>query len=611
MSNSGKVTLENSIKGDIDLELIGNSVQPTTTGKNIFDESKAVTGRINPDNGELLPETSYISSDYIEVQEGETYFQSGSGDGYYRAFYDMNKKFTSIPTKGVFKITVPVGSKFLRISGRKERFGDWQLEKGDKATPYEPYTGGKPSPRPDNPQEIKSTGRKSKNLFDINYFKDKSNLKTLQYEGFTLLGIICNVKPNTNYTLSANITEAQYNLNIANKGTRFSLTSSPARTLMSNDDGTLCIGLFNTTADAVNMDDFMQQYKNIQLEEGDTATCYEAYSDKYLLDVKVTGKNLFPYSNDFSNWSKFTNDSYFGSVTSDESGIKAEALKPYAKIVSPAFKLKPNTKYTVSAMIDTKDKSLNIGVRIFKNLNVSDYLKQIVIARRKSTNTPQKVSATFTTDDLKDVNEVYLQLDCSWSDTVLPTIVTFYDIQLELGNNATNYEPYTEQTLTLTSDRPITKWDRLVEQGGQYGWLYQSEVKEYRGENSVSLYDSGFYFLLNNKKITKGEGYCSELKQYVYYEKNPCISFDMAQNTYVYTLNTQEIYGSSVSEIKEYLKIHPLHLVYKTEATEFAPLSESEQTQLRNLHSYNGTTNIMVDSGEVECGIKVAYKQKK
>lgn len=75
--------------------------------------------------------------------------------------------------------------------------------------------------------------------------------------------------------------------------------------------------------------------------------------------------------------------------------------------------------------------------------------------------------------------------------------------------------------------------------------------------------------------------------------------------------NPQEIYGSSVSEIKEYLKIHPLHLVYKTEATEFVPLSEFEQTQLRNLHSYNGTTNIMVDSGEVPCGIKLTYRKEK
>ena len=157
MEGIGSLMLPNSLKAPLErLELIGNSTQLTTTGKNLFDENKAVTGRINPDNGELLPETSYISSDYIEVQEGETYFQSGSGDGYYRAFYDMNKKFTSIPTKGVFKITVPVGSKFLRISGRKERFGDWMIEKGDKATPYEPYTGGKPSPSPEYPQEIKS-----------------------------------------------------------------------------------------------------------------------------------------------------------------------------------------------------------------------------------------------------------------------------------------------------------------------------------------------------------------------------------------------------------------------------------------------------------------------
>lgn len=183
-----------------------------------------------------------------------------------------------------------------------------------------------------------------------------------------------------------------------------------------------------------------------------------------------------------------------------------------------------------------------------------------------------------------------------------------YEVDVKIANAEQNWSK--EQTLTLTSDRPLTKWDRLVEQGGQYGWLYQSEVKEYRGENSVSLYDSGFYFLLNNKNITKGEGYCSELKQRVPYEKNPCISFNMASNTYAYTLNTQEIYGSSVSEIKEYLKIHPLHLVYKTEATEFVPLSESEQTQLRNLHSYNGTTHITVDSGEVPCGIKLTYRKE-
>lgn len=54
-------------------------------------------------------------------------------------------------------------------------------------------------------------------------------------------------------------------------------------------------------------------------------------TQKYEVDVRVARKNLFPYSNDFSNWKKGVNNSYFGSVTSDESGITLEALKPYSK----------------------------------------------------------------------------------------------------------------------------------------------------------------------------------------------------------------------------------------------------------------------------------------
>lgn len=474
------------------------------------------------------------------------------------------------------------------------------------------------NPAPDNPQEIKSAGRKSKNLFDINYFKDKSNLKMLQCEGFTLLGIICNVKPNTNYTLSANVTEALYNLNIANKTQRFSLTSSSARTLMSNNDGTLYIGLFNTTADAVNMDDFMQQYKNIQLEEGNTATCYEAYSDKYLLDLKVTGKNLFPYSNDFSNWKKYVNNSYFGSVTSDESGIKAEALKPYAKIVSPTFKLKPNTEYTVSAMIDTKDKAKSIGVRIFKNLNVSDYLKQIVIAARKSTNEPQKVSATFTTDDLKDANEVYLQLDCSWGDSVLPTIVTFYDIQLELGNNATNYEPYTEQTVQIALDEPlrgigdykdvltkdgvVRKIKRIVFDGSEdEKWGIGIER-----ENVIDFVSTQF------SDATKINEHQRSMMDKLKWSSGVWGRDEIGQDMFagILRINMPKTLTPDLQTFKTWLSQNPLTVDYVLAEPVTEPLPESVQAKLAALHSENGATHVFVDGGEVEAGINIEYKYK-
>ena len=476
MSNSGKVTLENSIKGDIDLELNGDTEQPTTTGKNLFDESKAVTGRINPDNGELLPETSYISSDYIEVQEGETYFQSGSGDGYYRAFYDMNKKFTSIPTKGIFKITVPVGSKFLRISGRKERFGDWMIEKGDKATPYEPYTGLKSSPSPEYPQEIKSAGK---------------------------------------------------------------------------------------------------------WNEG---------AQKYEIDVKVTGKNLFDRekARDTANWIIRDGDGYAKFPIRVGKGNKAT--------FSYTEKLTPGKGFYLG--IAQSDTGSAVGWLYHSteiNLNNN---KLTVVAKGDC-----------------------LYLSCNKT-SIQKFVDTIQTLQVEIGSEQTVYEPYTEQTITLTSDRPITKWDKLVEQGGEYGWLYQSASDTDVKPSRLDLFPNGFSLFKdfgNGVYVYK----VTNIKKAIGFQTSLCEQFKNKDSSY----STGDLFCYSdqpsmqmqyfvtdiptLEEFKTWMETNPLTMVYQTVESQFIPLSESEQTQLRNLHSYNGTTHITADSGEVPCGIKVAYKQKK
>ena len=323
------------------------------------------------------------------------------------------------------------------------------------------------NPAPDNPQEIKSAGRydessgkylldvkvTGKNLFDINYFKEKSNLQTIQGGGFTLLGIICNVKPNTKYTLSARLAEVKYNLNIANKVTRYSLTSSPSRTLVSNADGTLYIGLFNATVNSINMDDFMQQYQNIQLEEGTIATDYEAYQ-----------------------------------------------------------------------------------------------------------------------------------------------------------------EP---QTLTLTSDRPITKWDKLVEQGGSMGWLYSGKIaKEFTfvskasDENISGRIRRRFKTSLNGKFPQTDKVMCNFLTT-DNVRNDYSIGIVGSGDIYIYFYENTGV--ETLEQANHWLKNLPFEktIIFERKTTEFVPLSESEQTQLRNLHSYIGTTNIMVDSGEIPCGIKLTYRKEK
>lgn len=48
------------------------------------------------------------------------------------------------------------------------------------------------------------------------------------------------------------------------------------------------------------------------------------------------------------------------------------------------------------------------------------------------------------------------------------------------------YTPYRPpQTVTLTADRPLTKWDRLEKRGGQWGWVYKSEEIESYTDESV------------------------------------------------------------------------------------------------------------------------------
>lgn len=463
MEGMGSLTLQNSLKAPLErVELIGNSVQLTTTGKNLFDPKQlqgisgfTIEGNEITQSGYNVSTGKTLKQLCPEITPGTYILSANNGDftGLFGITKPMYKKSAiEIVDEDLNRIVVLVGNPNKTIKYTL------QIEKGNTVTPYEPYTGLKPSPSPEYPQEIKSAGK------------------------------------------------------------------------------------------------------------------WNEEKQKYEIDVKVTGKNLIKTSPILlKRWSNNIDNHVIEYIT-----------------------LKPHTTYTLAMEEDTNYVN-DLRVRIFSKNDMTRWLVELL----GSSENKKK----FTTkDDAECVLCAYHLLDYKGD---------VKHLQLVEGDISTPYEPYTEQTLTLTSDRPITKWDKLVEQGGQIGWLYQSRIEEYYGDTTLSLYRNGFNFLLNNKKISKGEGYCSQLLQFTSRENFPCIHFNMAPNQYPYTLNTQEIYGSTVSEIKEYLKIHPLHLVYKTETSDFIPLSESEQTQLRNLHSYNGTTHVFVDSGEVPCGIKLTYRKEK
>lgn len=205
-------------------------------------------------------------------------------------------------------------------------------------------------------------------------------------------------------------------------------------------------------------------------------------------------------------------------------------------------------------------------------------------------------------------------------------------IMVEYGTVATKYEPYKEQTLTLTSDRPITKWDKLVEQDGQIGWLYGSrryiltgnEVFESRDGYNIESYTNRFFILndlLMENDALKPLAYmkCLRHKQYVYapnifeegFETNKGqfhIKF-LNERVGISTSDDNEVRTLKYSEYvkKMYKDGNPIEILYATKNKEFVPLPQSEQDVIRALLTYYPTTVVTVDGGEVIPSVELTY----
>lgn len=189
------------------------------------------------------------------------------------------------------------------------------------------------------------------------------------------------------------------------------------------------------------------------------------------------------------------------------------------------------------------------------------------------------------------------------------------------------YTPYRKpQHLTLTSDRPITKWDRLVEQGGQIGWLYGTRDVIFTGDESWRMHtgtDMSVWFACHNclpgiktHNVAQNIGAYSN---YALWERELANNRDGKFCTNGNPSNNFLLFGMSkdytVETFKTWLREKnksgkPMCLTYPTESTEFVPLPQSEQNAIRALKTYYPTTVITVDGGELDPDIKVTYRKE-
>lgn len=195
----------------------------------------------------------------------------------------------------------------------------------------------------------------------------------------------------------------------------------------------------------------------------------------------------------------------------------------------------------------------------------------------------------------------------------------YSDIQVEYGNEPTSYEPYTEQILTLTSDRQITKWDKLIERDGQIGWLYQSARTTLDGSTQTFVSSNkpdNLYFATTIANALGGHGssYCETYKNILenaYNEKHAkelCVYGDHSNATAGdkhFRAPNKNV--TTLEQWLEWLRQNPIIMLHKTKTTEFIPLPQSEQDAIRALKTYYTTTVIAVDGGEVIPSVEITY----
>lgn len=156
-------TLEHSVAWAMQgLNVYGKSTQASTTGAQLFDASTASDDTwLILGSGVVESAFNFWTSDYIPVTNGSTYTigKKGSSRG---AFYDLLKTYVQDVTPGssIAETWTAPSDGYIRLSGDTNQVPkeDFMLNAGSTALPWEPYTGGKPSPSPDYPQEIVTAG---------------------------------------------------------------------------------------------------------------------------------------------------------------------------------------------------------------------------------------------------------------------------------------------------------------------------------------------------------------------------------------------------------------------------------------------------------------------
>lgn len=197
----------------------------------------------------------------------------------------------------------------------------------------------------------------------------------------------------------------------------------------------------------------------------------------------------------------------------------------------------------------------------------------------------------------KNTNYVKFTVYKEGNGAITPAVINNgLKIMLNVGSAPLPWEPYRGHTATITSDRPLTKWDKLTCRDGVWGWAYKGvTVVEYGTKQILNTWYPTIVFAAISKRAKSSEAiYCN-------YCPNQYIRMSNVSGTNICVDNADTYWGfANADEMTAWLaqknaEGNPLYYQYETVEEEWVPLSPEEQAAMNALCTYAGTTHIWTD----------------
>lgn len=188
----------------------------------------------------------------------------------------------------------------------------------------------------------------------------------------------------------------------------------------------------------------------------------------------------------------------------------------------------------------------------------------------------------------------------------------FTNIQLEVGDTATAYEPYQEQHINITPPQPMYSTsdgsiadyvdvEKGVEVYNMSGAVIFDGSEDEKWRLNAS-YPNTVFITANNLK-TKSPILCSAYSMLTNASELNTADYGIYLGQQI-NIKNKDI--SSVEEFKELLKQNPITVVYPLATPIEIPITEEDLAKLKSLKTEQGVTNIFV-GGEVKPTIEARY----